>query len=101
MQKYEIKMQAGFDVLGGSARSQAATMTLAPGSSTGGPNNRHPESDQWLYVISGEGKAIIEGSETSLGPGSLVLIERGESHAIHNTGDMPLETISIYAPPAY
>jgi len=30
-----------------------------------------------------------------------VLIERGKAHEIRNNGDQPLETISIYAPPAY
>lgn len=101
MLRFEIKPQAGFEVLGGTSRSQAATMALSAGSSTGGPGNRHAKSDQWLYVLSGSGKATIGGREYPLSPGSLVLIERGEAHEICNDGDQPLETISIYAPPAY
>lgn len=101
MQHFEIKPQAGFDVIGGTLRSQAATMVLSAGSSTGGPGNRHKESDQWLFVLDGSGKAIIAGREYPLSPGSLVLIEHGEAHEIRNDGDQPLETISIYAPLAY
>ncbi|MDX1632843.1 MAG: cupin domain-containing protein, partial [Thermoanaerobaculia bacterium] len=62
----------GFRVLGGSGRSQAATMILDPGRPTGGPGNRHPDSDQWLYVISGRGRAVVEGETAPLEPGSLV-----------------------------
>ena len=55
----EIDMQSGFRVLAGTARSQAATMVLSPGQSTGGPDNRHPQSDQWLFVILGRGKVVV------------------------------------------
>jgi len=37
-----------FDVVGGTDRSQAATMILDPGATTGGPSNYHEDSDQWL-----------------------------------------------------
>jgi hypothetical protein len=40
-----------FDVLLETDSAQAASMTLQPGQSTGGPENRHPDSDQWLYVV--------------------------------------------------
>ncbi len=93
--------QNGFHILGGSRRSQAATMVLAAGSSTGGPRNQHPNSEQWLYVLSGEGKAIVDGQEIALGAGSFLLIEAGENHEIQATRNGPLETINIYAPPVY
>jgi mannose-6-phosphate isomerase-like protein (cupin superfamily) len=101
MKLTEIDMQGGFRVLAGSERSQAATMVLSPGLSTGGPDNRHPESDQWLFVVLGRGKAVVEGEERDLEEGSLLLIEAGEAHEIRNDGDRPLETLSLYAPPVY
>lgn len=91
----------GFEVLAGTDRSQAAAMVLAPGRSTGGPDNRHARSDQWLYVISGEGRAILDGEERALSAGDLLLIEAGEAHEIINAGERPLETLNIYAPPEY
>ena len=90
-----------FDVLGGTDRSQAATMTLSPGQSTGGPTNAHAASDQWLYVVSGAGTATVEGDRYDLRAGMLVLIEAGETHEITNDGDEPLETVNVYAPPEY
>lgn len=96
-----VDPSSGFDVLAGTERSQAATMVLAPGTSTGGPENRHPESDQWLYVISGNGSAVVEGTESGLDAGSLLLIEAGEAHEIKCEGESPLQTFSIYAPAVY
>jgi mannose-6-phosphate isomerase-like protein (cupin superfamily) len=102
MQRFDTTGSTGFfDVLGGTDRSQAATMTLSPGQSTGGPTNVHAESDQWLYVVSGSGTATVEGERYDLLAGMLVLIEAGETHEITNDGDDPLETINVYAPPEY
>jgi mannose-6-phosphate isomerase-like protein (cupin superfamily) len=92
---------AFFDVVGSTERSQAATMALDPGGSTGGPSNAHAASDQWLYVVAGEGTAVIEGESHDLRPGTLLLVEPGETHEIRNTGSEPLETINVYAPPEY
>jgi mannose-6-phosphate isomerase-like protein (cupin superfamily) len=93
--------QSFFKVIPGTARSQAASMILEPGQSTGGPTNRHERSDQWLYVIAGQGQATVNGVNVDLSPGSLLLIEAGETHEIVNSGDELLETVNIYAPPAY
>lgn len=76
-------------------------MVFEPGKSTGGEDNRHERSDQWLYVISGSGRATVEGRQVEIGPGSLLLIEAGEEHEIANGGAEPLVTVNVYAPPAY
>lgn len=101
MRQIEIEMKPGFDVIAGTSRSQAATMVLGPGRSTGGPNNKHSSSDQWLYVVSGSGKATVDERTLDLGPGTLLLIEAGETHEIVNDGQEPLETLNVYAPPVY
>ena len=76
-------------------------MVLNPGQSTGSADNVHAASDQWLYVVAGTGEAIIEGKSVTLAKGDLLLIEAGEKHEIHNTGEKKLETFNIYAPPEY
>ena len=102
MRHLHIQPASGFRVIAGTPRSQAAIMVLDPSQSTGGPDNKHERSDQWLYVLSGQGQAIIENQQVEIGPGSLVLIEAGERHEIVNTSDeYPLETINIYTPPEY
>ena len=102
MQRIDTTHTSGFfDVVGGTDRSQAATMVLDPGQSTGGPENAHAASDQWLYVVSGEGSATVEGDRIDLSVGTLLLVEPGETHEITNTGETSLETINVYAPPDY
>jgi mannose-6-phosphate isomerase-like protein (cupin superfamily) len=81
--------------------SQGAQMTLAPGESEGGPDNKYGGADQWLYVVGGSGVAIVENERVELRAGTLVLIQRGERHEIRNTGGSPLKTLNIYVPPAY
>lgn len=96
-----IHFKNAFKVRLGNKRSQAAEMVLAAGDKEGGPDNRHKGSDQWLYVSSGQGLAIIEGKRNKLREGSLLLIERGNGHEIRNTGRTPLKTLNVYVPPAY
>ena len=76
-------------------------MSLAPGETEGGRDNRNRGADQWLYVVSGAGVAIVEGDRVEPRAGTLVLIRRGERHEVRNTGDTPLRTLNVYVPPAY
>jgi mannose-6-phosphate isomerase-like protein (cupin superfamily) len=76
-------------------------MTLGPGSIEGGPDHCHRGADQWLFVVSGDGMAVVEGEHVELREGTLVLIQRGETHEIRNTGREPLRTLNFYVPPAY
>jgi mannose-6-phosphate isomerase-like protein (cupin superfamily) len=90
-----------FDVVAGTRRSQAATMVLAPGQTTGGDDNVHDGADQWLYVVAGSGEATVSGRAAGIAQGDLLLIEAGERHEIRNTGSAPLVTVNVYAPPEY
>ena len=102
MERYSLPPnRTRFHVMGQTARGQAAWMTLSPGQGTGGPDNRHAEADQWLYVVSGTGRAVVEGERVSLEAGDLVLIEAGEAHEIVADTELPLHTFSIYTPPEY
>lgn len=103
MERFRIDREASsvWRVLGGTERSQAAAMTLAPGESTGGPDNRHRSSDQWLYVVAGSGGATIEGRDVGLSRGDLVLIAAGETHEIRASDQEALVTVNVYAPPEY
>jgi mannose-6-phosphate isomerase-like protein (cupin superfamily) len=101
MRRAQLYFHKGFRVAIGNKRSQAAVMVVAPGSSEGGPDNRHRRADQWLYVVEGSGQAIINRRRIPLRARMMVLIEAGETHEIRNTGRNLLKTVSIYVPPAY
>jgi mannose-6-phosphate isomerase-like protein (cupin superfamily) len=101
MKHDQLEFTKGFRVSVGNERSQGAVMVLGPGDTEGGHDNRHRGADQWLFVTEGTGAAIINGRQLTLRPGTLVLIEAGETHEIRNTGQSLLKTVNVYLPPAY
>lgn len=101
MKHKALRFGRGFRVAMGNRRAQAAEMVLAPGDCEGGPDNRHRGADQWLYVVAGTGSATVNGKRYPLRAGTLLLIERGDTHEIRNTGRRPLRTLNVYVPPAY
>lgn len=78
-----------------------AEMVIPPGEAEGDAKNRHRGADQWLYVVSGTGSAVVNGKRYALSPGTLMLIEHGDTHEIKNTGEELLRTLNVYVPPAY
>jgi mannose-6-phosphate isomerase-like protein (cupin superfamily) len=101
MKRKTLRFGAGFRVVFANRRAQAAEMVIAPGEAEGGPGNRHRGADQWLFVVAGNGAAILGRNRHALRPGTLLLIERGAAHEIRNTGRAPLRTLNVYVPPAY
>jgi mannose-6-phosphate isomerase-like protein (cupin superfamily) len=101
MKRKTLRFGRGFRIAMGNRRTQAAEMVIEPGRSEGGPDNRHRGADQWLFVVSGSGRALIKGKAYALHTGSLLLIEHGDQHEIRNTGRRPLRTLNFYSPPAY
>ncbi|HEY3783620.1 MAG TPA: cupin domain-containing protein [Fimbriimonadaceae bacterium] len=90
-----------FRVLGGTGKCQIASMILKPGQVSGEYGTEHPQSDQILFVMDGNGFALTESEKTQIGAGDLILIEAGEEHQIGCEGTVPLRTLNFYSPPAY
>lgn len=101
MQRRQLRFGKGFRVLWSVRKAQAAEMVIAPGQGEGGPDNYHRGADQWLYVVDGEGVAVVDGKRVPLKAGTLLTIEKGERHEIRNTGDGLLRTLNFYYPPAF
>ena len=101
MRSKTLKFTEGFRVAFDLRKVQAAEMVIPPGDSEGGPDNRHRGADQWLFVLSGSGVAIVEGRRVPLKAGTLLVIERRERHEVRNTGRTRLKTLNFYYPPAF
>jgi len=93
--------RAFFKTLAATRSAQAALMVLRPGQSTGEPQNEHPKSEQWLFVVAGSGQALINSRRIRIRENSLLLIEKNEIHQITNNGKCQLVTVNFYVPPAY
>lgn len=57
----------------------------------------HSESDEFLYVIGGEGSAHVGGRAERLAAGILLFVPRGAPHAIAASGRNPLVLLSTMA----
>jgi mannose-6-phosphate isomerase-like protein (cupin superfamily) len=101
MKRKQLRFGKGFRVAISNRRAQAAEMVIAAAGSEGDPENRHRGADQWLYVVSGTGFALVNGRRYTLREGTLVLIEHGDRHQIKNSGRALLRTLNFYVPPAY
>jgi mannose-6-phosphate isomerase-like protein (cupin superfamily) len=101
------KIRNGFKLVGASSSVQAAVMTLRPGgASSEDLENEHATSEQWLFVLSGAGAAVVRKMggrkrQVKLAEGDLRLIEKGEFHQIKNIGKRVFRSINFYAPLAY
>jgi mannose-6-phosphate isomerase-like protein (cupin superfamily) len=58
----------------------------------------HPHVEQTLFFLSGEGVAVLDGKETSIGEGDVVVVTPGTKHNVINKGLIPLKVYTIYAP---
>jgi mannose-6-phosphate isomerase-like protein (cupin superfamily) len=87
-------------------RSPQKTSELA--CSTGGPatllqlneaaaERTYPDADEFVYVIAGEGTAVIADAQDSLTAGTLLLIPRGTKHAFVPGPKKPLVMVSMLA----
>ena len=72
-------------------------VVLLPGE--GPERHNHPDSDEILYILSGQGEQMVDDSETfPVGPGQAVFIPKAAFHSTVNTGWEPLVLLAIYAP---
>ena len=82
-------------------RFSAGLVVLEQGK--GHDRHNHPGVEEILYVLSGEGKQMVEESgqpvEREVGPGVLIHIPPDVYHSTINTGDEPMAILAVYAPP--
>lgn len=84
-------------VLENGTHTQVVIMSIPAGGEIG--METHPENDQVLYLVAGEGKAILSGQEFPYRAGDLVLVPAGTEHNFVNTGAVDLKIITTYSPP--
>lgn len=85
-------------VLENGVHTQVVIMSIAPGEDIG--MEVHPDNDQVLYFVEGEGTAVLDGGEAEVKKGDLVLVNAGTEHNFTNTSDNEeLKIITTYSPP--
>lgn len=69
--------------LGNAKKHSVALVEIDPGKSN--QKHYHPEIEETYYIISGEAKIVLDGTENHLIPGQLVAIVPNTKHKIINT----------------
>lgn len=57
------------------------------------PPHKHPGTEVYLYIVTGNGTVIIDGQDTNVSEADIIHVNSEEEMAFKNTGDEPL---SIY-----
>jgi len=87
------------EVLSTGPHSQVVVMSIPPGGDIG--DEVHPDVDQVLVFVAGEGAAILDGAPSVVGPGRLVHVPAGTRHNFVNTGPTDMRLYTVYAPPEH
>jgi len=78
----------------------AAPTTKQPVAPTPGSKHdihRHPNAEEFEYLVSGRGIARVGDADVELGPGEVVFVPKNDYHGFENTGDEPVFMIWGYA----
>jgi mannose-6-phosphate isomerase-like protein (cupin superfamily) len=78
-------------------KSQLVAMRIPSGGEIGEEVHEHVE--QTLFVLDGECRAVLNGEETPVGPGGVIVVTPGTRHNILNSGAGDLVLYTVYAPP--
>jgi mannose-6-phosphate isomerase-like protein (cupin superfamily) len=77
-------------------QSQLVLMSLLPGEDIG--SEVHADNDQFFRFESGNGKVIINETEYEVSDGSAVIVPKGATHNVINTGTDTLKMYTLYSP---
>jgi mannose-6-phosphate isomerase-like protein (cupin superfamily) len=93
--------QTSFLLLGSGGQGSdrlSVTWVLAPAGSEQARHD-HPTSEQAYVIIAGRGLMMVEDEMFEVAPGTLVLLEPGETHSIRGVSEEPLVYVTATAPP--
>ncbi len=72
-------------------------VVLLPGK--GHDRHNHPESEEVLYVLSGEGEQMVaDGAPFPVRAGDAIYVPTAVFHATRNTGWEPMRLLAVYNP---
>ena len=64
------------------------------------PAHSHKYHEELIYIVSGSGKAYIDGKVYNIEAGSAVLFSPGSIHMLRNSGDTDLKVACFFTPAA-
>jgi quercetin dioxygenase-like cupin family protein len=65
------------------------------------PAHSHPNGEEVIYIIQGNGRVMIDGVVEDVKQGCAVLFSQGSIHMLQNSGDEQMKVACFFAPPSY
>ena len=65
------------------------------------PPHWHPDSEEVIHVLDGEGVTWVDGKDFPMRPGDTIRIAPNERHVTRNTGDRPLKLLCFFPKPTF
>jgi len=81
------------------SRFSMNSVVIKPGS-TVKPAHSHPNMEEVIYIISGNGRVFIDNTVSELREGAVVLFKPGSVHMVRNDGDVDMKVLCFFTPPA-
>ncbi len=81
-----------------SEHAQVVVMSLLGGEDIGSEVH---DLDQLIVVVEGSGVAVLNGQESAVEPGTLIVVPEGAEHNLINKGELEMKLYTIYTPPAH
>lgn len=63
------------------------------------PAHVHPEEEEILYVLTGEGEMYFDGEPEPIQPGTCIIVPPKVKHSIKNDSPEILRVVYIFSPP--
>lgn len=74
------------------------TVTIKSGE-TVKPAHSHPNAEEVIYVVSGEGKVMIDNEVHNIKAGSVILFPQGSIHMVRNSGSEAMKLMCFFTSP--
>lgn len=74
-------------------------VVIKPGC-TVSPAHSHPEKEEIIYIVDGQGKAYIDGGVHDIHRGTAVLFPKKSIHMLRNTGEVDMKVVCFFTPQA-
>ncbi len=81
----------------GAKQCSMAIIEVQPGQKVR-PAHSHPNGEEVIYLLSGNGRVWIDGDVGLVQAGSAVLFPQGKPHMLQNTGNELMKVVCFFAP---
>ena len=65
------------------------------------PLHTHVGAEEAFYVLAGELEVWIDGTETTAGPGTFLVVPRGVPHGLRRLSADPVRMLTLISPPGF